>query len=132
MSDNNTDVVSLHECAQNLIFAIEELLNATEAAKDAVLSGNEVEAFFGCAEECAVSAKLAFESLERQQLFPEGLSAIMRDKLQDSVQRWYFVMQDLSSLAKSQMDEAEKMIYNAQNRKGSLDDDSGVILNDSV
>jgi hypothetical protein len=131
MSSENADSISLDNACQKLLLAVEDLISATEGAKEAVLLGNEVEMWFLRAQECATGAKAAFEALEGQKLFPEGLSSIMKEKLGESVGRWHAVMRDFSFLAKSQMDKAENAIYNLKNEK-DLGEGTSVVLNDSV
>ncbi len=132
MSSENTDVAFLDDACKKLLTAVEDLINATEDAKEAVLLSKGIEACFLRSQECATAAKSAFESLEGQKLFPEGLSSIMREKIQESVERWHAVMQDFAFLAKSQMDKAENAIYNSQNVQGPSSEGPGVVLNDSV
>ena len=132
MSNENAELALLQDLAEALVAAVEDLLIATENAKESVLLDKEIEVCFLRAEECAKSAKAAFEALGSHALFSQGLSSVMKEKIGDSVQRWYTVMQDFSSLAKSQMDKAENITYSFENRKSALEEDSGIILNDSI
>ena len=132
MSNENAELALLHDLAEVLVSAVEDLLIATENAKESVILDKEIEMCFLRAEECAKSAKAAFDALDAHELFPQGLSSVMREKIGEAVQRWYVVMQDFSSLAKSQMDKAENIIYSFENPKSALEKDSGIILNDSI